>query len=319
MTDAPLSIRGGSAFSRLRAALQRAERGVMTSVLLAMLLTFYFFYAVVISIPAGHGGVLWKRFAGGTQIGPALAEGVHLKFPWDRIDIYDLRLQQDTRPYVAIANDGLAVSVAITSRFRLVPDRLAEFHKNVGPDYVNIFIAPVIDSAVREIISRHKADELYAQRRQRVQVEAQEQVADRLANFQLMGTGSAKGAPPATEYVMVQDILVRDLQLPEAVAAAIESKIRQDQAAQEYQFRLQREQSEASRKQIEAQGIRAYLDTLRPGLDENLLRWRAIEATLALAQSPNAKTVVVGNSSNGGFPVILGVGPEAGGAPGKSP
>ena len=50
MTDAPLSIRGPSTLGRLLAALQRAERGVMTTVLVIMLLIFYFFYAVVISI-----------------------------------------------------------------------------------------------------------------------------------------------------------------------------------------------------------------------------------------------------------------------------
>ncbi len=287
--------------------MDESSRGVMIAILMLMMAFLYFLPSIVIFVPAGHGGVLWKRFAGGTQLIPALSEGVHVIFPWDKIEIYDLRIQQDTRPYTAIANDGLPVTVEITSRFRPIAESLAELHKHVGPTYINVLLAPEIDSVAREIISRYKADELYAQRRQKIQSETFEQVSDRMSHVRYVGTerANSKVLGGITGYILVQDILVRNVSLPEEVVAAIERKINQDQLAQEYQFRLQREQSESNRKQIEAEGIRNYQETVRSSLTENFLRWRSIEATLALAQSPNSKVVVIGNASTGGLPLIL--------------
>ncbi|MEI8393904.1 MAG: prohibitin family protein [Rhodospirillaceae bacterium] len=322
-------LKQGSAAGRLSrwlgARVDEGSRGILIFILMAMLGFLYFLPSIMIFVPAGHGGVLWKRFAGGTQLRPALSEGVHIIFPWDKIEVYDLRIQQDTRPYTAIANDGLPVTVEITSRFRPIGASIAELHKHVGPTYINVLLAPEIDSVAREIISRYKADELYAQRRQKIQSEAFEQVSDRMSHVRYVGTERGAITTPSaiTGYILVQDILVRNVALPEEVVAAIERKINQDQLAQEYQFRLQREQSESNRKQIEAEGIRNYHETVRNSLTENFLRWRSIEATLELARSPNSKVVVVGNAGTGGLPLILDVGsdhrltqaaPPAGGA-----
>ncbi len=304
---------GAGVVSRwLRTRAEEGSRGVLITIMMVMLGFLYFLPSIVIFVPAGNGGVLWKRFAGGTQIGPALAEGVHVIFPWDKIEIYDLRIQQDTRPYTAIANDGLPVTVEITSRFRPIAASIAELHKHVGPGYINVLLAPEIDSVAREIISRYKADELYAQRRQKIQSEAYEQVADRMAHVRYVGTERAGVTAPGaiTGYILVQDILVRNVALPDEVVAAIERKINQDQLAQEYQFRLQREQSESNRKNIEAEGIKNYQEIVKSSLTENFLRWRSIEATLALAQSPNTKVVVVGNAGTGGLPLIMDVGTD---------
>ena len=297
--------------SRLRALFsfwyEEHRRTLLVAALVGMLIFLYFAPAIVIFIPAGHGGVLWKRFHQGTQMGPALAEGVHVIFPWDRIEVYDLRLQEDTRSYAAIANDGLNVNIEITVRYRPNAERLAELHKHVGTNYLEVLLVPEVGSVSREIVSRSKADELYAHRRLRVQTEAYEQLADRVMYAQLIGaaSGPKPDAQTKTGYLLIQDILIRNVALPEAIMVSIERKIQQDQAAQEYQFRLQRELFESQRKQIEGQGIRAFQETVQANLTENYLRWRGIEATLELAHSPNSKIVVIGNAGSGGLPLIL--------------
>ncbi|MBF0462588.1 MAG: membrane protease subunit stomatin/prohibitin-like protein [Magnetococcales bacterium] len=280
----------------------------MYIVLLVFMLAFlYFLPSIVIFIPAGHGGVLWKRFGGGTQMGPALPEGAHIIFPWDKIEIYSLRLQEDTRFYSAIANDGLPVNVELTMRYRPFEEKLSELHKNIGPKYLDILLTPELGSVSREIVSRFKADELYAQRRLRIQVETFEQLSDRIMYGKLAGDGPdvklERHKPKG--YVLIHDILIRDITLPVYIVNAIERKIEQDQAAQEYQFRLQKETFESQRKQIEAQGIRAFQETVQAGLTDNYLRWRGIEATLELTYSPNSKVVVIGNASNGSLPLIM--------------
>ncbi|CAO3450344.1 prohibitin family protein [Azospirillum argentinense] len=297
--------------SRLRALLgnwyDEHRRSLLCTLLVGILIFLYFAPSIVVFIPAGHGGVLWKRFHQGTQMGPALAEGVHVIFPWDKIEVYDLRLQEDTRSYSAIANDGLNVSIEITVRYRPYAEMLAALHKNVGPNYLEVLLVPEVGSVSREIVSRFKADELYAHRRLRVQTETFEQVADRVMYAQIIGAEDTPKPDGRTKtgYLLIQDILIRNVSLPEAIMVSIERKIQQDQAAQEYQFRLQRELFESQRKQLEGQGIRAFQETVQANLTENYLRWRGIEATLELAHSPNAKIVVIGNAASGGLPLIL--------------
>ncbi|CAO3377207.1 prohibitin family protein [Azospirillum argentinense] len=297
--------------SRLRALLghwyEEHRRSLLCTLLVGILIFLYFAPSIVVFIPAGHGGVLWKRFHQGTQMAPALAEGVHVIFPWDKIEVYDLRLQEDTRSYSAIANDGLNVSIEITVRYRPYAEMLAALHKNVGPNYLEVLLVPEVGSVSREIVSRFKADELYAHRRLRVQTETFEQVADRVMYAQIIGAEDTPKPDGRTKtgYLLIQDILIRNVSLPEAIMVSIERKIQQDQAAQEYQFRLQRELFESQRKQLEGQGIRAFQETVQANLTENYLRWRGIEATLELAHSPNAKIVVIGNAASGGLPLIL--------------
>ncbi|MBP2296068.1 prohibitin family protein [Azospirillum rugosum] len=297
--------------SRLRSLMalwyDEHRRSLLCTLLVGILIFLYFAPSIVVFIPAGHGGVLWKRFHQGTQMAPALAEGVHVIFPWDKIEVYDLRLQEDTRSYSAIANDGLNVSIEITVRYRPYAEMLAALHKNVGPNYLEVLLVPEVGSVSREIVSRFKADELYAHRRLRVQTEAFEQVADRVMYAQIVGAEDAPKPDGRTKtgYLLIQDILIRNVSLPDAIMASIERKIQQDQAAQEYQFRLQRELFESQRKQLEGQGIRAFQETVQANLTENYLRWRGIEATLELAHSPNAKIVVIGNAASGGLPLIL--------------
>jgi prohibitin 1 len=106
-------------------------------------------------------------------------------------------------------------------------------------------------------------------------------------------------------YIVLEDILIRDVKFPISVARAIERKSTEANRAQEYDFTLQAERKEAERKEIEAEGIRRFQDIVKDGLTDNYLRWRGIDATLSLAQSPNSKVVIIGSGPNG-LPIILG-------------
>jgi hypothetical protein len=101
------------------------------------------------------------------------------------------------------------------------------------------------------------------------------------------------------------DVLVLSIELPDAVVAAINRKTEQFYQIQEYQYRIDKEVKESQRKQIEANGIAAFQKTVSEGISESYLRWRGIEATLRLAESNNAKIVIIGSGKEG-MPVILG-------------
>jgi hypothetical protein len=104
--------------------------------------------------------------------------------------------------------------------------------------------------------------------------------------------------------VALIDILIKNVKLPLAYSQAIERKLEQAQVVEEYRFRVEREALESERKRVEAQGIRSFQEIVTPAISESYLRWRGIEATLKLAQSPNSKVVVIGNSATG-LPLIL--------------
>jgi regulator of protease activity HflC (stomatin/prohibitin superfamily) len=104
--------------------------------------------------------------------------------------------------------------------------------------------------------------------------------------------------------VVLADILIEKIELPLQIKTAIENKLEQEQIAQEYKYRLQRERLESERKQIEAEGIRDFQKTVAPAITESYLRWRGIEATLKLSESENSKIIVIGNSTTG-LPLIL--------------
>ncbi|MDX1284331.1 MAG: hypothetical protein R3182_04945, partial [Draconibacterium sp.] len=93
--------------------------------------------------------------------------------------------------------------------------------------------------------------------------------------------------------------------LPEQIKGAIENKLQQEQEALAYEFRLQREESEAERRRIEAEGIANYNRIINASLTDRILQQRGIEATTALAESPNSKVVVIGSGKDG-LPLILG-------------
>jgi regulator of protease activity HflC (stomatin/prohibitin superfamily) len=107
----------------------------------------------------------------------------------------------------------------------------------------------------------------------------------------------------APRGVVVENVLLRDLQLPDTLKAAIEAKQQAQQEAQRMEFVLQREKQESERKRVEASGIKDFQDIVTQGISEKLLEWKGIEATMELVKSPNAKVIVVGNSKNG-LPLI---------------
>ena len=105
--------------------------------------------------------------------------------------------------------------------------------------------------------------------------------------------------------IELKDVLISSVVLPEKIKNAIESKLHQEQVAQEFVFRLEREIKEAERKRIEAKGIKDFQEMVAAGIEEGLLKWKAIEATLELAKSQNAKMIVIGAGEDG-LPIILG-------------
>ena len=276
--------------------------------LLLTLAAFYFFPEMVVTIYPGQAGIVWDRFFGGTRTDVVYGEGVHIVAPWNRMYSYDVRIQDETQKFTALSQHGLPIDLTVSIRYRPAgapfeysvnrgsggEQSLGELHKRVGPDYVTKLVIPVVGAAARTVIGRYRAEELYHMRRQTIQDEI----------IQTIGERRAKEQFAEERYVDIIDTLIRDITLPETVREAIHRKLAEEQAMLTYDFILRKEQKEAERKGIEAEGIRKFQQTVTQGVTPGYLRWQGINATLELAKSTNAKVVVIGGSEDG-LPLIL--------------
>ena len=276
---------------------RRVRRTVVS--LLLLLVFVYLIPDIFYRVFPGEEAVVWHMLAGGTSI-HVRDEGLRVKWPWDRAYIYDIRLQQETQTFSALSNDGLPIEVEVSVRFRPHKEMLGHLHKQVGPNYVETLVLPELGAHTREAISRYRPDELYGTRREAIQTEIREQLAEEMKLDYHLDDDDEE-----TTLIYVEDVLIRNLLLPEEVADAISSKLSQEQAMLEYDYVLQVAKKEAERKAIEAHGIKAFQDIVSSGISERYLSWKGIDATLELARSDNSKIVVIG-AGEGGLPIILG-------------
>lgn len=260
---------------------------IVLSIVVAFL-AIYFFNRIFISVDSGSSGVLWKRFFGGTDLENRYDEGFHIIFPWDRMTIYNMRIQQVPHEFVALSKDGLPINVEVSIRYRPQAAKLPQLHQDVGPDYVEKIVKPEVQAMIRFVLAQYSPEEIYTSE-----------------GFLLNIIKQGALGQILERHILVDDLLIKRLSLPDKVRDAIESKLVQQQIVQEYKYRLERESQEAERKRTEAAGIRDFqLEAMKGGAFDKYLRYQGIEATVELAKSPNAKMVVIGGGSDG-LPLIL--------------
>ena len=414
-------------------------------ILLLLFLFFiaYMFHRIVVTVEAGEAGVLFRRFSG-TDIDNIYKEGLYIVWPWNILNHYSVRVQERHVDIEVLSQDGLNIEIVMSIRFRPTRRLLGTLHQYYGPNYVDTYVIPELESSVRRIIGTVKPQELYASARDSVEAEINNHLHDELREFdeftrtnwpvptepeklassypsasaqerirlneQLIISHLESGTlqqqatemgldslwqslkirqdslalllrkekrhydiasrrvddldslaalhrheylepdsllplqqrrwarawahrdsmrvrwqaqlheyrPNARQLAQIErqydrffmlvdlhDVLIKRIKLPPKIEGAIQSKLQQEQIAQEFDFRLIRERKEAERKRIEARGIRDFQDTISTTIKAGLLRWKAIEATLELAKSNNSKVIVIGAGEQG-LPIILG-------------
>jgi regulator of protease activity HflC (stomatin/prohibitin superfamily) len=307
---------------------------VTTSLLVALLMIVVLWPNVFITVPSGRVGVLWKRINGfdiycwcfvgrGTLLDPRelREEGLHIIAPWDRLFIYDLRLQSSSQTINAISKDGVNVTAQMNIRYQLAHRSVAVLHKFIGPKYLDTVVGPEIGSQAREVISKYTAEEVYTSRdaiQDQVRSSTQKSLG---SNLNKLVQPEAMEQPDPKHYndflqgaIQILDTLVLSIELPPAIVNAINRQTEQFSSSRNTDS-ASRAKQESKRKQIEANGIAAFQQTVSKGISDSYLRWRGIEATLMLAQSQNSKIIIIGAGKDG-LPIILNA--ETG-APGVTP
>jgi regulator of protease activity HflC (stomatin/prohibitin superfamily) len=237
-------------------------------------------------IPAGHVGV--KDFFGNVS-SSVLMPGVRVVFPFTRVVSMTIKTQEIKETAEVPSKEGLTMDLEGSLLFRLDPAKAADIYRTVGPNYQEIAVIPQVRSAIREITASYEAKVLYSAERDKISNET----------FQLVQRMTKDRG------IIVEAVLLRKIGLPTIVANAIQEKLRREQEAEQMKFVLQKEEQEAQRKRIEAQGVADFQRIVASGISPQLLEWKGIEATEKLALSQNTKVVVIGNPKSG-LPIILG-------------
>jgi len=254
-----------------------------------ILLLIIFWSRITVTIPAGHGGVLFRLFGGGVDTSRTYEEGFHFKAPWNTMYIYETRQQEISEEMSALSSNGLEIKIEFSTWYQPKWEDLGVLHAKIGTDYLSRVVVPSMRSAARSVVGRYTPEQIYSTKRDAIQEEIFVETKKLLDE----------------KYVQLNQVLIRSVTLPTTIKSAIESKLKQEQEALEYEFKLDKAAQEAERQRVEAEGKAAANNIVSASINDKILRDKGIEATLKLAESPNAKIVIIGNS-NDGMPLILG-------------
>jgi regulator of protease activity HflC (stomatin/prohibitin superfamily) len=247
-------------------------------------------------IDAGKVGV---QSLYGSVKADVLESGLQLVNPLMDVTIFDTQTQNYTMSAIhgegaqegddairVLSNDGLEVVIDLTVLYRISPADAPKILKTIGVNYTDKIVRPITRTRIRDNAVFFDAVALYSTKR----VEFQNRISKSIeADFKSRG-------------LILEQLLIRNINLPQSVKATIESKINAEQDAQKMTFVLQKEKQEAERKRVEAQGIADYQRIISMGLTDKQLQYEQIKAQKEIATSNNTKIIFMNGKNS---PVIL--------------
>jgi regulator of protease activity HflC (stomatin/prohibitin superfamily) len=250
----------------------------------------------IVQIDAGQIGV--KVLFGKVQ-NDVLGSGLHLINPFIEIRSLDVKTQNYTMSGTndegmktgddairVLTSDGLEVTIDLTVLYKLLPSEAPKLVRETGIDYTDKIVRPLTRTKIRDNAVYYDAISLYSTKRDEFQLRIFKSIEE---DFKIRG-------------LVLEQLLVRNITLPQSVKTTIEQKINAEQDAQKMQFVLLKEKQEAERKRVEAQGIADYQRIINIGLTSQQLQYEQIKAYLELAKSANSKVIIMGK---GNTPLIL--------------
>jgi regulator of protease activity HflC (stomatin/prohibitin superfamily) len=250
----------------------------------------------IVQIGTGEVGV---QILFGSVQNTTLASGLHFIDPLIEVQHLDIKTQNYTMSAIhnegskegddairVLTSDGLEVVMDLTVLYKVVPSSAPDILRSTGIDYTDKIVRPLTRTMIRDNAVYYDAVSLYSTKRDEFQTRIFNSIE---SDFKKRG-------------LLLEQLLIRNITLPQAVKTSIEQKISAEQDAQKMQFVLQKERQEAERKRVEAQGISDYQRIISESLTDRQLQYESIKAQLEVAKSANAKVIIIGKA---GAPLIL--------------
>ncbi len=253
-------------------------KALVPLVIISIFFGIVLFFTSFKVIPSGYVGV--KLNLGKVDF-EELKPGLHIIIPaiQDIIEMsvrtqsYDLRGANSIN---SLSKDGLTINTELTVLYKIMPDKAAEIFVEYGLDYEKKIIKPVIRAAVRDVIATLDSSQVY-QERELIQKKLMDRVSKELAK----------------RYILLDEILIRDIKLPKRVVEAIEQKRRAYEEMQKMKFIVEKEKLEAERKRVEAKGIADANKIIAGSLTKEYLQWKFIENIKDYATGENNTVILI--------------------------
>jgi len=263
--------------------------GPIAIVIIAVVFLIIFWSRMTVTINSGEAGVLFRTLTNGVDTSNTYGEGFHFLAPWNKMIVYNVRQQETAEEMNVLSSNGLEIKADVSAWYKPQYTELGLLHQQIGKAYLNVIVIPALRASARSVIGRYTPEQIYSTKRDAIQDEIFEETQKILSE----------------KHIALDRVLIRSIVLPPTIKSAIESKLKQEQESLEYEFKLQKAQKEAERQRIDAEGKAAANRILNASLTDMILREKGINATLELANSPNTKIIVIGNTKDG-LPIILG-------------
>lgn len=261
---------------------------VLITVLISLAAIVIFFKSVIILGPTERG-VIFYTLGGGLDKEHVYQPGLNIVAPWNQMIVFDVSQQKLDESMDVLSSNGLSIAVDISVRYNPDENNIGYLYDEFKLGYGDKLVRQELRSVVRKVIGRYTPEELYSTKREEVETTMETQMIEILT----------------ANNVELNTLLIRSVELPPTIIKAIETKLDQEQQFLAYQFRLEKEKSEAERKKIAAEGEARANQIINSSLTSALLKMRGIEATVKLSESPNSKVIIIGSSKDG-LPIILG-------------
>ena len=263
----------------------------MVIVIVSLIFLVLFGSSIFYTVEPGEKGVIFRKFSGGLDKEKIYEQGFHVIAPWNTLHIYDVKINETFEKMEVLSQNGLSIKIDLSFRYNPIHDKIGYLHDEIGRNYVERIVKPEIRSVTREVIGNYLPEELYSTKREAIEDEIE----------------TLTRAKVEPKYITLDAILIRDVTLPQTLRTAIEQKLKQEQEALEYDFKIQKARKEAERKEIEANGIAEFQKIVNRTITPQWLKWKGVEATQEISKSQNSKVIVIGNG-DGDLPIILGGG-----------
>jgi regulator of protease activity HflC (stomatin/prohibitin superfamily) len=247
------------------------------------------------TIGPGRIGVMWHA-SNGTE-DETYHEGLYYVAPWNDLYVYDLRSMSHDEVLNVIAVNGLGIKLDASVRYHLAPSEVVAVQREIGPEYYQKILEPVLRSEARRVLGRYTPEEIYSTKRDLIEREIREGLRAKIEG----------------KHIVLEAILIRNVELPDAIRHAIDQKLAAEQDVLKMKYVLEVAKSVADQRRIEAQGVSDYNKIIAAGLSPAILEFERIQQLNRLAASTNAKTVVIGPGATN-TPVLLSA-PTAGSPP----
>jgi len=194
------------------------------------------------------------------------------------------------------SKEGLTIASDVSILYRIEAVKVTDVLREIGLNYDQI-VTSVFRSAAADICSQFFAKDMHSGERRVIENQIRDLMNERL---------SPKG-------FTIEAVLLKSITLPKGLTNSIEQKLEAEQDALRMQFILDQQRKEAERQviaanakrevaiidaqakaeviRIEAEAQQKANELLNSSLTPGVLKMKQIEAMLALASSPNAKTI----------------------------